>query len=349
MPNRLWMAIVLAAVGCSTATDEAQGEMATAAIAAAAETEPSIQDGAEAVAIWLHPGDTAQSLILGAGGTGGLESYDLDGKRFQVVADIEPGPITIRYGFEFNGQSLPLVMVHEPRSGTVVGYSIGDDRRLYRLPGAPLEARDEVIGLCSYRSAITGRVYLYGTTDAGLMLQWELYSARGELQGRLVRTVPLGRGAESCVVDDASGTLYFSDETLGVLAIAADAEAEAARHTIDLRKPYGKIEEEAKGLALVSYPDGSGRLIVADASAGRFAVYSLEGELLGRFTIGPGDGVDAVAEPERIALAALPVGAGYPGGLLVVGDEGNEGAFANFKLVDWRQVATALALPDQAA
>ncbi len=76
---------------------------AVATVAAAAETAPTAQDGANGVAIWVHPEDGAKSLILGAGGTGGLEVYGLDGALKQRIADIEASHVTVRYGFEFGG------------------------------------------------------------------------------------------------------------------------------------------------------------------------------------------------------------------------------------------------------
>lgn len=315
-----------------------------APIPAAIETEPTVEDGPAGVAIWVHPTDPSLSLILGAGGTGGLETYDLAGNRLQVVGDREATQVALRYGFDFDGKSLPLVLVHEPRSGTIAGYTIDEERRIVRLPGAPFEVHDEATGICTYRSPITGRVYLMATTDNGLLLQWELYEERGALQGRLVRTVPLGKGAEYCAVDDASGLLFYADETLGVFVLGAEPEADTARVAIDLREPFGGIAEEAKGIAVISHADGGGRLIVADASAERFAVYTFDGELLGRFTIGAGDGVDGVGEAEGIAIAPVALGGAFPGGLFVVSDEDNDDGFGNFKLVGWREIQTALGL-----
>ncbi len=48
-----------------------------------------LEDGANGVAIWVHPADPAKSLILGAGGSGGLEVYGLDGALRQRIGDIE--------------------------------------------------------------------------------------------------------------------------------------------------------------------------------------------------------------------------------------------------------------------
>ncbi len=92
---------------------------AVATVAAAGETAPTAQDGANGVAIWVHPEDSAQSLILGAGGTGGLEVYGLDGALKQRVSDIEASQVMVRYGFEIGGAKRPLVLAYDPMRSTL--------------------------------------------------------------------------------------------------------------------------------------------------------------------------------------------------------------------------------------
>ena len=147
-------------------------------VAAAAETAPTAQDGANGVAIWVHPQDGAKSLILGAGGTGGLEVYGFDGALRQRWRH-EAAHVTVRYDFDFGGRKLPLVL-RRRRASTLLGYTV-DDAQLARLPGGRVVADDELTGLCSFRSPITGRVYALGMTDAGLMMQWELFASDGLL------------------------------------------------------------------------------------------------------------------------------------------------------------------------
>lgn len=350
MPNRTWLPLLLAVLaGCSKPAPEAADGPAAVLVAATAETSPTVQDGANGVAIWVHPADPAQSLILGAGGTGGLEVYGLEGALRQRLGDIEASHVVVRDGFEIGGGRQPLVLVYEPRYSTLLGYTIDGGSQLQRLAGAGIPADDELTGLCSFRSPITGSLYALGMTDSGMMLQWELFTAAGALQGRLVRSVPLGKGVEYCVVDDANATMYYGDEALGVMSVPVEPETDAARKVFDLVQPRGGIAEEVKGIALARGADGSGRLVVSDVSAERFAVYGLDGALQGRFQIGPGEGIDAVGENEGIALSTASLGAAYPDGLLVVADQDNDGAASNFKLVGWREVRNALAMPAKAA
>jgi 3-phytase len=200
---------------------------------------------------------------------------------------------------------------------------------------------DELTGLCSFQSPVTGKTYALGMTDSGQMLQWELFAKGDALDGRLVRSVALGKGIEYCVVDDASGTLYYGDEALGVMALPVGVETDPARSIVDLAAPRGRLAEEVKGIALAQGTDGQPFLVVSEASAERIAIYDPEGERIGHFQVGASGAVDAVGETEGLALATAPMGDAYPEGILVVADQDNAGAHSNFKIVGWREARGA--------
>ncbi len=344
MTYRAWLiALTAALAACSQKAPAPEAGPAVATVAASGETTPTAQDGANGVAIWVHPEDGAQSLILGAGGTGGLEVYGLDGALKQRLADIEASQVMVRYGFDIGGAKRPLILSYDPMRSAITGYTV-DGGQLARLPGAPILADDELTGLCGFTSPITGRVYALGMTDSGEMLQWELFAKGRALEGRLVRSVALGKGVEYCAVDDASGTMYYGDEALGVMSLPVEPETDPARAIVDLAAPRGEITEEVKGIALAQGADGQALLIVSDASSERFSAYDLEGKLLGRFQVGAGGDVDAVGENEGIALATVPMGDAFPEGVLVIADQDNDGEHSNFKLVGWREVRGALAV-----
>jgi 3-phytase len=344
MTHRAWLiALTAALAACSQEAPAPEAGPAVATVAPAGETTPTAEDGANGVAIWAHPEDGAQSLIVGAGGTGGLEVYGLDGALKQRVSDIEASQVTVRYGFEIGGSKRPLVLAYDPMRSVLIGFTV-ENGKLSRLAGAPIVADDELTGLCGYTSAITGRVYALGMTDSGEMLQWELFAKGDALEGRLVRSVALGKGVEYCVVDDASGTMYYGDEALGVMSLPVGPETHPARKILDLAAPRGGITAEVKGIALAQGADGQAILIVSDTSSERFAAYDPEGKLIGRFQVGAGAKVDAVGENEGLALATVPMGESYPEGLLVVADQDNDGEHSNFKLVGWREVRGALAI-----
>ncbi len=138
MTHRAWLiALTAALAACSQKAPAPEAEPVVATVAAAGETAPTAQDGANGVAIWVHPEDGAQSLVLGAGGTGGLEVYGLDGALKQRVSDIEASQVMVRYGFEIGGARRPLVLAYDPMRSALIGYTI-DNGQLARLPGAPI-------------------------------------------------------------------------------------------------------------------------------------------------------------------------------------------------------------------
>jgi 3-phytase len=345
MPIRAWLLILSVVLsGCASDAGDPADELAAVTVPAAAETVPTVEDGANGVAIWVHPSDPAQSLIFGAAGSGGLEVYGLDGALRQRIGDIETAHVSLRYGFEVGGRLVPLVLVYESRSSSLLAYTVDDALTVARLPGAAIVADDELTGLCSFRSPITGTIYALGMTDSGQMLQWELFDAGDSVEGRLVRSVPLGQGIEYCVVDDASATLYYGDEALGVLSLPAEPETDASRTLFELVAPRGSIAGEIKGLALAQGADGSRLLIVSDVSAERLAIFGLDGTLRGRLRIEAGKGVDAVGESEGLALATAALGAAFPEGLLAIADQDNDGEHSNYKLLGWREARAALGL-----
>jgi 3-phytase len=349
-------ALTAALAACSQKAPAPAGEPAVPAVAAAGETAPTAEDGANGVAIWVHPDDGAQSLVLGAGGTGGLEVYGLDGGLKQRVSEIEADLVDVRYGFDFGGRSGPLVLAYDPVRSGLIGLTFDAAGKLARLPGATIAADDELTGLCSFRSSITGRSYALGMTDSGEMLQWEIYGKAGTLEGRLVRRVPVGKGAGYCAADDATGTVFYTDETLGVASIPGEPETDAERTIVDLPAPRGGIAGEAKGIALARGAAGAVTIVVADASAEHIAAYDTDGNLKGRMTIGAGGKVDAVGESEGIAVATAAMGGAYPEGIFVIADQDNDGEFSNYKVIGWKEARAALGVaagasagPDAAA
>lgn len=344
MPKRFWLLLLIAThVGCSE--KQPQDAPAAVTVAASAETTPTAEDGANGVAIWVHPTDATQSLILGAGGTGGLEVYGLDGTLRQRIGELQASHVSVSYGFDFGDRKGALVLVYEPTTSSLHSFTVDEATQLVRLPGKPIVADDELTGLCNFRSPITGRIYALGMTDDGAMLQWEMFASGGELQARLVRSVALGKGIEYCVVDDASATVFYGDEALGVVSLPVEPETDAMRSLFELVAPRGSLTEEVKGLAIAQKTDGSKFLLVTDVSAERIAAYDFDGKLLGHIQVGAGSGTDAVGESEGLALATVGLGDAYSEGLLVIADQDNDGAHSNFKLVGWREARAALSVP----
>jgi 3-phytase len=336
--------LLVACGGTTSPPSPADGSGGPPQITARAETDPTAEDGANAAVVWITPDHAENSLVIAAGGTGGLEVYGLDGKRRQRLDEGAFTQVALLPEFRHGETSMPLVVAFAYYPASVLFYTIDADRNVTRLGGGSLAVNDEATGLCVFRSPITGKTYALVITDEGMLQQWEIFHGGGDVQGRQVRTVPVGKGAESCIADDEAGLVYFTDETLGVFAIEGDPEAETERRAVDVVAPFGSLGEP-KGIALHRQADGSTVLAVTDARTGTLALYSGDAKRLGAVRIAAGAGVDEVTETEGIALTAQPLGERFPQGVLVVSDEDNEGEHSNFKLVSWADVVKAAGLP----
>ena len=327
--------------GCNEAPGESNnaptGE--PAAIAAKLATEQTFRHAALDAAIWIDTHEPARSLLLVSGGEGGLEIDELSGGRAARFETVEAGFIDIRQNFPGGATAVDLVIASDQRLGAVRVYALdAPARRISELTAAPIEIGDAITGLCTFRSALTHKLYAFVATDQGQLEQWELFLQNGKARGQLVRRIAAGKGVSHCVADDQSAVVYFSEESVGIWRIAAEPESDAARAPVDLIEPRGTLHEEVKGLALYRGVSGSVHLVAADAGAGAFNVYDLDGKRAGTFSI-KGKDLD-VGDAEGLLAAADPLGSDFPQGALIVADE----EAGNYKIVAWNDVAQALSL-----
>jgi 3-phytase len=330
--------------GAYALADDAAG-VSAASVPAAIETAPTLQDDANDVAFWLHPTDPARSLVLASAGTAGLEIFGLDGQRVGRYADAEIDYLDVLYGFGDGA----LVVAYDRRSGTVRAYALDAAKPgLVPRSGTPLAPGGEVTGLCGYRSPLTGLHYVFVAVE-GVLQQWSVYEQAGKVEGRLLRSIPLGVGAGYCAVDDQASTVYATEESVGIWAIAAEPEAEAARSALDLVAPYGHLAEEVKGVAVYRAGTTEAWLVAVDVAAERINVYSLaERKYVGSVAISSTAAIDAVGEAEGVAVTPLALGNLTSGALAIV-DEDNDGSPMNAKLVGWTEIAQRLGIPAQVA
>jgi 3-phytase len=315
-------------------------------VAAFVETAPSMQDDVNSPAIWLHPTDLAKSLVLGSSGTAGLELYSLEGKLRGRYTGAEVDHVDVRYGFPLRGAPVALIVAYDRKSGGLLSYILdANSARLVPVAAKALDTGSEVTGLCLYRSAPTGRYYAFAATDDGSAQQWELYERNGKVDGRLVRTIPIGVGAGFCAADDDAGSLYITEEKVGIWKLAAEPETDAERTAVDLIEPRGHIAEEVKGLALYKTGAGRGYLLAADTAPGRINVYSLQDDnFAGSFAPTAGTNIDPVNDMDGLAAASIALSGQSPSGLIAVSDADNDGEAGNYKLFSWRDIVAALGL-----
>jgi 3-phytase len=335
----------LAMAGCSSSAQQssAPSSAGPTVIAARLATVPTFRQSASDAAIWINPEDATRSLLLLSGGEGGLEMSDLSGARVARIESLEAGFIDVRQSVATDQGPVDLVIASDQRLGALQVYKLdAASRQVQLITTSPIEVHDAVTGLCSYASALTGKLYAFVATDQGQLEQWELFIDKGKANGRFIRRIAAGKGVSHCVADDASGTVYFSEESVGLWRIAAEPETDAERAPVDLVEPRGSLHEEVKGVGLYQRAGHTPYLIASDAGNGSFNVYSLDGKRLGSFRVGGND--IEIGDAEGVTAIATALGKDFPEGAIVIADEDA----GNYKLIGWSDIARALKLTEDA-
>jgi myo-inositol-hexaphosphate 3-phosphohydrolase len=305
---------------------------------ATVETEPVPNggDAADDPAIWVHPTDSALSLIIGTDKAGGLAVYDLSGKQLQYLADGEMDNVDLRGGFKLGGQEVTLVTASNRRNNSIAIYKIDTaTRKLENVAARVITHGMAVYGMCMYRSAKTGKVYYYGNSKTGLVEQYELFEANGKVDAKKVRSFKVGSVVEGCVADDELGKFYISEEPVGIWKYDAEPEGGTTRTQV-AKVGDGHLHADVEGLAIAYGPNGTGHLIVSSQGNYSYIAYKREGnnEFVKKFRIGDGD-IDGAEETDGLDVTSAPLGDKFPKGLLVVQDGFNDKGAKNqnFKLV----------------
>src|SRR5678815_612135 len=102
---------IAAALAALIAADADEGIIVRPEARAQTDPVPHKGDAADDPAIWIHPTDAAQSLILGTDKQGGLHSYNIDGSQHQLVSpNTQPDNVDVLYGFVLNGKGTDLAI-----------------------------------------------------------------------------------------------------------------------------------------------------------------------------------------------------------------------------------------------
>lgn len=314
---------------------------ATISVVPELETDPvpSSSDAADDPAIWAHPTDPSQSIIIGTDKLGALETYDLSGKRLQTIdPSSKPGNVDIRKGFVLAGQPVDLV--------TAAGYGLRfytvdpSTRLLTNVTAPTVKPSIPAAGVCMYHSPLSGKFYAVANTRDGRAEQWELVDEGGKV-GILSVRGPWKIGpneSEGCVFDDENQMLFHSGEHEGIFRYGAEPDAPTDNpYVVD--KPNDRLVPDVEGLALVMSSDGGGYLIASSQGDSSFVVYNriAPHEFVAKFSVVDGTGADNCSKTDGIDALAADLGPGFPAGMFICmddhntipGSEGNQ----NFKFV----------------
>jgi 3-phytase len=321
---------------------------------------PDPEDAADDPAIWVHPTDPERSLIVGTNKKRGLVVYRLDGTEASKRDDGRTNNVDLRQNVvldEFKGD-LVATTNRDKKSIDVYTFD-GEAGALTPALSIPTGFEDPY-GLCMYRSAKTGDLYVFANnSNDGVVGQWRLTASGTTLEAEQVRNFGVGSQAEGCAADDDNGVLFVAEEDVGLYAYWADPADAAAnnnsRMVID-SVADGHLTADAEGVAVLTAPNGQGYVIVSSQGSNSYNVYDRTAPYAfrGAFQIGPmsGDtGIDGVEETDGIEVTGASLGGALADGVFVAQDGFNydgtkEGkrAHQNFKLVPWSAIREGLKL-----
>ncbi len=244
-------------------------------------------------AIWIHPTDPAQSLIIGTDKEmdGALYVYDLQGKTIEekTVRDLKrPNNVDVEYSLLISSVLTDIAVTTERFANKI---------RVFRLP--EMVAIDnggigvfegvvqrDPMGIALYRRPSDGAVFAVvgrkeGPTDGSYLWQYRLEDdGNGQVKGTKVREFGIWSGKkeiEAIAIDDELGYVYYSDEGVGVRKYMADPDVPDANVELAIFATTG-FTADHEGISIYTINDGTGYILVSDQQVNKFHIFKREGE-----------------------------------------------------------------------
>jgi 3-phytase len=334
------LALLSALAGCTTAAQE--GAAATpATVRASVQTQATKSGKTDFGVMVATAGPSSPGHLVATAALGGLEVYNLGGKRQSSVAAGEVAGLDVSYGFPLAGKPSTVLATVDATSNSL---------RLFTMDGdKPVEAGTRAIplgfaveGVCLFRYRLNGALYAVVVGDGGEVDQQLIFAtADGKLDARQVRRVNLPSKLKQCSADN-DGNLYVAEQEVGIWHLDGDPEADLSASLVDAPR-LGHLGKKVEGVALYDGGKGSQWLLAADSSKGRINVYDRANHdaWLGSFKVTTADQGHAIAEPGALFATSAAMGSRFPQGMLLIGDE--DGG-ANQQAVSMADVARALGL-----
>jgi len=331
----------------------ASQEIPRAAPTAETDPVPNPGDAADDIAIWVDPAERSLSTVIGTDKTepgGGLAVYDLTGRQLYFYADGSMNNVDLRYNFPLGGQPVALLGASNRSADTLDFYRVEESNGALTRVGsfATSDAVSRGRGFTMYHSPVSGTYYAFvSDLRTNIVEQYALSGETGSVTGTLVRSFDNGNSSEGMVADDELQFLYVAEEDVGVWRYGAEPAAGAERILLDgLVSAGGHLTDNVKGLAIYYALGGQGYFLAVSQGSSSYQVYSrADGEFVGEFAIGSGEGVDGVGGQDGIEVTNISLGVAFPQGLFVSQDNRNPPAHQNFKLVPWQSIASIIIPP----
>lgn len=326
--------LLLALQGCTTFVASRAAYHLDNRVVPVAETEPVVSrlDSADDPAIWIHPDDSARSLIIGTDKRSGIYVYELDGSERQYLPLGNTNNVDLRHA-PWGNDDVTLVAASGRFPSELLLLALDHDSRELRFVARYPVDLGEPYGICLYRDA-NEQPYVFLNSTDGTFAQ---YAVSPAFEITEVRRFKLASQVEGCVVDDGDDVIYIAEEDHGIWRMSASADGPQDRRLLDSVR--GKhLAADVEGLALYHGPR---KLLIASSQGDNsYAVYDTEtSEYLLSFHVVGNEQLDGTTDTDGLDVTATSL-PGYPQGLLVVqdGDNTQPAENQNFKMVSWSDV-----------
>ena len=232
----------------------------------AANPDPNNAPDADDPAIYLHPDNPDESIVITTFKDGGLRVYNLAGEEIQSITpeNVRYNNVDIAYGVEYRSQiageisTIDLVVVSDRANDTLAFFSINPEtKQLFQwdegfvFPESIFGVDDgeaSAYGLATYNSPVDGKSYAFVSQADGNQIARVEFSATFGIvdepivNAEVVRTfevpVPEGEDAadyqvEGMVVDRETGILYAAQEDFGIWKFDAEPNGDVEPELVD--------------------------------------------------------------------------------------------------------------------
>lgn len=249
-------------------------------------TSPTLTD-TDDPAIWIHPEDPMQSLILGTDKgdeNGGIYVFDLKGNEIKnktVTGVNRPNNVDVAYGLMLPDSQRVDVAVYTERGLDKIRVLGLPDMAFLDEGGIPVfegEAERAPMGVAVYTRPTTGELFAIVSRKTGpsgtYLWQYRLSAdSTGRVSGEVVRkfgSFEGGKEIEAIAVDNELGHVYYSDEGAGVRKYYADPDSSNTELAFFAQSDF---TDDHEGISIYKTGERTGYLLVSDQQANRFHVF----------------------------------------------------------------------------
>ena len=240
-------------------------------------------------AIWVNASDQSKSVVFGTDKetNGAIYAFDLNGKIIDsmTIRNMQrPNNVDIEYGFKLNDSTITDILVFTEREKQQIRMFSVPDMKPLDKGGFPVFEEEILLenrlpmGISLYKSPKDSTVYAIVSRKTGpkegYLHQYALTADSLGATSNLVRKFGSFSGVkeiEAIAVDDTNGFIYYADEGVCI----KQYYAEPSMGNGELACFGGEyFLEDIEGIAIASYPNRPGYLIVSNQQKGEFNVFS---------------------------------------------------------------------------